>query len=301
MITVPGLGMVATGDDEGCVKLWDLRQQAVVMEFSDHTDFISDLAVVPHKKTLLATRLVLFLRTTEVEIRVGIVTPSLPPSGDGTLSVMNWKRKTRKDSIPLEDEPLSVVVMKDNTTVVCGTQEGTLAMYKWGAWIDINDRMLGHPRSVDALVKVSEDIVLTGSSDGLIRAVSIHPNRLLGVVGEHEGFPIERMRLSGDGVFLGSCSHDKTIKFWNLTGLFDEEEDEAGEAAAAMQAAMQAAEAGEEEEEEEGEGWEDEEEEEGDEEEEASWGEIMGEMAAGSGGGGRRGPGGAGGGFFAGL
>lgn len=76
----------------------------------------------------------------------------------------------------------------------------------------MTDRILGHPQSIDALVAIDENTVCTGSSDGLIRCVvsrelkqltqcrvvSVHPNKLLGVVGEHEDFPVERLALSGD-------------------------------------------------------------------------------------------------------
>ena len=49
------------------------------------------------------------------------------------------------------------------------------------------------------------------------RAVSILPNRFLGVVGQHDDdFPVENLSLSRDGLYLASCSHDQTIKFWNL-------------------------------------------------------------------------------------
>lgn len=43
-----------------------------------------------------------------------------------------------------------------------------------------------------------EDTVLTGSQDGLIRIISILPNRMLGVVGEHGDFPVEALALSHD-------------------------------------------------------------------------------------------------------
>ena len=43
-----------------------------------------------------------------------------------------------------------------------------------------------------------EDTVLTGSQDGLIRVISILPNRMLGVVGEHGDFPVEALALSHD-------------------------------------------------------------------------------------------------------
>lgn len=106
--------------------------------------------------------------------------------------------------------------MKNNHKVVCGTQEGTLAIYTWGTWSDVSDRMLGHPKSVDAIVKITEDVLVTGSSDGLLRVVHIHPNKLIGVIGEHENFPIERIRISGDRAYLGSCSLDQKIKFWSV-------------------------------------------------------------------------------------
>ena len=38
-----------------------------------------------------------------------------------------------------------------------------------------------------AVLAYDEDSVLTGSSDGLIRILSIQPNRMLGVLGEHSG------------------------------------------------------------------------------------------------------------------
>jgi WD40 repeat protein len=48
------------------------------------------------------------------------------------------------------------------------------------------------------------------------RAVSILPNRFVGVVGEHGEFPIEQISLSPERNILASCSHDQKIKFWNV-------------------------------------------------------------------------------------
>ena len=37
--------LVASGDDEGCIKLWDPRQASEASAcFSEHTDFIADFA-----------------------------------------------------------------------------------------------------------------------------------------------------------------------------------------------------------------------------------------------------------------
>lgn len=100
-----------------------------------------------------------------------------------------------------EDELLSVVTTKQGRKIVCGSQSGILSLYSWGAWNDCSDRFPGHPASVDALVRLDEDTVVTGSSDGLIRIVSILPNKMLGIVGEHAEYPIERL---GEGHVL--CS-----------------------------------------------------------------------------------------------
>ena len=55
----------------------------------------------------------------------------------------------------------------------------------------------GHPSSVDALAAFDEDTVLSGCQDGLIRVIGILPNKMLGVVGEHGDYPVERLALSG--------------------------------------------------------------------------------------------------------
>lgn len=59
------------------------------------------------------------------------------------------------------------------------------------------DARTGHPSSVDALVAFDEDTLLTGCQDGLIRIISLLPNAMLGVVGEHGDYPVESLALSG--------------------------------------------------------------------------------------------------------
>ena len=85
--------------------------------------------------------------------------------------------------------------MKHGRKVLCGTQEGVLDIWTWGRWGDLNDRFPGHPNSVETILKVDEDTVVTGSSDGVLRIVSILPNKLLGILGEHEEFAVEMMRV----------------------------------------------------------------------------------------------------------
>jgi len=65
------------------------------------------------------------------------------------------------------------------------------------------------------------------------RIIDILPNKFQGIVGEHEDFPIECIKLSHDKTYLASCSHDDTVRFWDvrhLTSNREEGEDDSEEA-----------------------------------------------------------------------
>lgn len=55
-----------------------------------------------------------------------------------------------------EDELLSLCVVKRGRKLVAGTQSGVLLVYSWGQWANCSDRFVGHPETVEALVKVDE-------------------------------------------------------------------------------------------------------------------------------------------------
>ncbi|KAK3577747.1 hypothetical protein CHS0354_015784 [Potamilus streckersoni] len=193
-ICMTGENFIATGDDDGTVKVWDLRKKTAVMELKQNDDFISDMAIDSHRKILLAT------------------------SGDGTLIAFNIrKRQMELQSELFDSEFLSVAIVKGEKKVVCGCGNGELNIFNWSEWGNISDRFPGHPLSIDCMVAITEDIICTGSCDGMIRAVNILPNRFLGIVGIHEEeFPIENLSLSWDKSLLASCSHDTLIKFWDI-------------------------------------------------------------------------------------
>ncbi|KAL7751583.1 WD domain repeat-containing protein 55 [Sorochytrium milnesiophthora] len=202
--------VVASGDESGNIRLWDLREKRVVQEYQEHDDFISDMHYSPDSHTLIST------------------------GGDGYLSVFDIRKKNvlaRSDN--LEDELLSLAVVKNGKKVIVGTEEGVLDIFSWGWWGDVTDRFPGHPSSVDTLCKVTENLLLTGSSDGVIRLVNVFPNQLVEIIGRHKRFPIEDMSISHDQQLLASCSHDHKVKFWNISRLYnpessddDENEDE---------------------------------------------------------------------------
>ena len=200
---------VATGDDEGMVRCWDMRQRRVAHEFHEHGEYISDMLFTDQrsKHTLLAS------------------------GGDGYLAVFDVRAgKLWARSDPLDDELLSLCVLKGGKKVLCGTEGGPVGIFSWGDWGDVSDRLLGHPSSVDALVTHDDDHVITGSADGLVRLVGVHPNRVLGVVGDHGDAPVEALAIGSTGEVLASAGHDHTVRLWDLTFLREGEgEEEEGE------------------------------------------------------------------------
>ncbi|XP_074307608.1 WD repeat-containing protein 55 [Silene latifolia] len=190
---------IASGDDAGCVKVWDTRQQSCCNTFQVHEEYISDITFAPDSMRLLVT------------------------SGDGTLSVSSLRNnKVVAQSEFCEDEPLSIVIMKNGRKVICGTQTGTLLLYSWGFFSDCSDRFVDlRPNPVDALLKLDEDRVVTGSSNGLISLVSILPNKVIQPIAEHSDYPVERLAFSHDKKFLGSISHDQTLKLWDMDELLN--------------------------------------------------------------------------------
>ena len=164
------------------------------------------------------------------------------------------------------------------TKVVVGTQIGVLSIFNRNSgWGDCVDRVPGyvlslhysdnnfiqleprHPHSVDALCSLPSSVpnadtsctILTGSSDGLVRAVKVLPTKLLGVVADHGELPVERIEIGGgsggqldleppnkrDGGeedecqievhsrwWVGSVGHDEVLRLTNLEAFLREGE-----------------------------------------------------------------------------
>ncbi|KAF8409878.1 hypothetical protein HHK36_002396 [Tetracentron sinense] len=204
------------------MQVWDTRQRSCCNFFNAHEEYISDIVFASDSMKLLGT------------------------SGDGTMSVCSLRKNKVSYSLPLtldisdaryriysalqvqtqsefsEDELLSVVIMKNGRKVICGTQTGALLLYSWGRFKDCSDRFIDlSPNSVDALLKLDEDRVITGSENGLISLVGILPNRIIQPIAEHSEYPVERLAFSHDMKFLGSISHDQMLKLWDLDDLLE--------------------------------------------------------------------------------
>ena len=163
--------ILATGDDEGVVKLWDIRQgETEVMSWHKHEDFVSGFAYNEEQQTLLSV------------------------GGDKMLCAYDLRNQNNSTlSDDQESELTCVTIIKGGRKVLCGTQDGVMLIFSWGRWGDCSDRYPGKPpqtEPIDCMLNVDNSTVLTGSSDGLIRCNSVFPNKQLGIIGEGD-LPIE--------------------------------------------------------------------------------------------------------------
>ncbi|SNX87217.1 related to WD repeat-containing protein JIP5 [Melanopsichium pennsylvanicum] len=153
-------------------------------------------------------------------------------SGDGSLSSIDLRTSgptSFEQSQDQEDELLSITSLRSNSKLVVGTQLGILSLWNPSrGLLDHVDRVPGHPASVDTLVTLDDQTVLTGSSDGLVRVVQILPSKLLGVIASHDGLPVERMKRKHN--VLATIGHSNSVKFTDLTPLLEEEDDDQNDA-----------------------------------------------------------------------
>ncbi|KAI7821139.1 WD40-repeat-containing domain protein [Kickxella alabastrina] len=175
--------VIATGDDAGGLKLWDVRQNKPAFSYNEHVDYISDMVFNADKRHLLAT------------------------SGDGCLSVYDVRKaKPFHVSANQDDELLSIALLRGGKKVVVGETDGVLGIFTYGQFGDVSDRFPGHPQSIDTICKLTEDLCVTGSSDGLLRIVQLFPHKLVAMA--------------------VSCSHDHTVHFWDIGYIFNDDDDD---------------------------------------------------------------------------
>jgi WD repeat-containing protein 55 len=210
--------ILASGDDDGLLKIWDLRlsangKQGCVMQFNEHEGTIMDMKMNDQNNMLLTS------------------------ANDGHLGVFDLRmNKLYAMSDNFEEDLTALVICKYQKKVLVSSGEGIINIFSWDWFGDCKDRIVGHPNSIDTMIKYDEDTVITGGEDGLIRAVSVLPNKIIAILSdpteqdEGEIFHIQRVALSHDKCLLASISLDDIVKIIDVSQLgtrlkedFDEE------------------------------------------------------------------------------
>lgn len=171
--------ILLAGDDSGGMHLFDIRtpfKTKVSASVLEQGDYISSIEKVEAYDTCAI----------------------LSSSGDGTLCAYDLRTRGRTSEIKLQyategrnDDLLSLAILPKSDLIVCGTLSGALNLYNL-RFLDSTanadavahvDRMHGHPECVNAILPTLHDgVVVTGSSDGIVRVVDVIKKNLLGIL-----------------------------------------------------------------------------------------------------------------------
>ncbi|KAG6796996.1 WD repeat-containing protein 55 [Apis mellifera caucasica] len=194
-MTIIGEHMFATGDDNGVVKMWDLRQRGNMPVFSlkKMEDYVSAITTNREAKYLVCT------------------------CGDGSLTTFNIPgKKLHVQSEEYQEELTCLGLFKSETKILVGTNKGKMYVYNWGEFGFHSDEFPNlTKKAINCMIPITENIVITGGEDGMLRASSLFPHYHLGIVGQHN-LSIETLDINSNGNLIASSSHDNDIKFWNV-------------------------------------------------------------------------------------
>ncbi|KAL3281159.1 hypothetical protein HHI36_004377 [Cryptolaemus montrouzieri] len=193
-VSVLNENLFATGDDNGCIRLWDLRVNGTqqIYKAKKNEDYISDIITNEDEKYLLCS------------------------SGDGSLTTFDLQnRKFLMQTEEYEEELTCLGLFRHETKLLSGTSKGKLLLFNWSEFGLHSDIFPGPKTCINSLVPITENIVVTACDDGILRATHLFPHRHLGIVGQHD-FPIENVDICNNGKFIASSSHKNDVQFWNI-------------------------------------------------------------------------------------
>lgn len=76
----------------------------------------------------------------------------------------------------MEEDLTNLAIVKNEKFVACSTSEANILLFKWNEFGDYKDNITGHPNSIETMIKLDENTLITGGEDGFVRGVSIFPN-----------------------------------------------------------------------------------------------------------------------------
>ena len=193
--------ILPAGHEDGVVSLWDVRKKGLAekVQFDEQSDYISDMCYNSSTESLVST------------------------CGDGTLAVYDLRKSKfiERSDDTADDDLLCCTMAKGFSKIVVGSQEGVMNLFSWGHFEDCSDRhRTGHPDSIDCMVSYSDSQVVTGCGDGVVRLVSVLPNRVQAEIGHMgEGGNVHCVALSWDNAVLAAGSDTEQLTLWSTKGL----------------------------------------------------------------------------------
>lgn len=195
--------LVATGDDDGLIALWDMREQKAVAKYHEHGDTVAQMLFFSEVNQIVSC------------------------SGDTCLGIYDLRARRIVDySVKRNDELLCIAFIPEIDGILCGTASGSLPLWKYGSWSRPYDIFDNHPKECDCIATYNDNIVLTGACDGVVRVLQVHPVKrmLCHIGGNNRRQGISKIRFSHDRNVIAVSGTDKVVQFVDIAFLANDAE-----------------------------------------------------------------------------
>lgn len=184
----PDSSMLASGGNDGKIKVWDTSNTSCIVTFSEHTSKVSDLKFIPNKGNVL-------------------VSSSL----DGTVRAYDLikYRNFRTMTTPKACQFLSLAV-DFSGEIVCAGSMDPYSIYVWSLKTgDLVDILTGHKGPVSSLAfSMVKDMLISGSWDKTVKLWELYSKK----------GSAETLEVNSDVVSLDLSPDDKEIAVSTING-----------------------------------------------------------------------------------
>ena len=233
VVVAPDGSWLASGSDDGTVRIWDVAtgQEGAVLE--GHTDMVRALAVAPDASWLasgsddgtvriwdVATgqeRAVLESHTSHVEALAVAPDGSWLASGSWDSTVRIWDAATSRERALLPGHTnvvRALAVAPDGSWLASGSDDGTVRI--WDVATSQERALLpGHTDMVRALAVAPDGSWLaSGGFDGTVRIWDTATSQERAVLESHTSH-VEALAVAPDGSWLATSGWDGTVRIWD--------------------------------------------------------------------------------------
>ncbi|NES93843.1 MAG: hypothetical protein F6K32_01070 [Desertifilum sp. SIO1I2] len=188
----PDNQIIAAGNNDKTIKLWDLATGKLQQTLSGHEGAVLSIAISPDGETLA--------------------------SGSSDKTIKLWNLTTGELLSTLAGyagEVWGIAFSPDSHTIAGGSNDKTIKLWKWQTG-ELISTLAGYAGGVRAIAISPDGQTIAGASnDKTIKLWNLREKELLFTLTGH-GDRVRSVAISPDSQILASGGNDKTIKLWNL-------------------------------------------------------------------------------------
>lgn len=229
-----GRVIVAGGNAEGDIKLWDAPIGKLERILIGHTDVVRTVAVAPSGNRLVSgsgdgikvwnpqSGELLYSLPSDTGLPVWTVAISpdertfISGDYDGAITVWDLESGQALYRRYVEMPVWKIAIAPDGESFISANDDGTLIQWNLDSG-DIIKEFIGHTSTVRAAAITPDGKTLaSGSWDTTIKLWDIESGELIGTLEEHSD-RVVTLAISPDGQTLASGSVDRTLKTWDIS------------------------------------------------------------------------------------